>query len=193
MSLAKKIFGYFLIAFTFFFLIALGFPQLYTSEEKLGRVQSERIIELDMLQEDDGSIVLMYFGYVGCTTICAPAMYEIDKLYKSVGNNNLKVYFVNLSDIEDHELPDLYARQFNENFHGMYLDTKVLKNLTSEMNVIFTNSPVDSTEISHTGYLYLLQNHKDNYQLKYIYTTKPFNLKLINEDIKNLLSKYKEN
>lgn len=189
MSLAKKIFGYFLIVFTFFFLIALGFPQLYTSEETVGRVQSERSIELDIFQEEDGTVVLMYFGYVGCTTICAPAMYEIDKIYKSIPSKKVKVYFVNLSDIEDKELPELYAKQFNENFHGIYLDTKALKNLTRKMNIVFANSPVDPTEISHTGYLYLLQKNKDNYQQKYIYTTKPFNLKLIKKDIKNLLSK----
>ena len=188
MSFYKRLFGYFLIVFSLLVIVMIGFPQIYSSNSS-GRIDKEIDVDFKYLQDETSDIVLLYFGYVGCDTICVPSMTEINEIYNKINNKNVKVYFINLLVNLDQNLPQLFAEHFNKNFKGIYLNKKELLKVTSKLNVVFSKSPVDKYELNHAGYLYILQKNNTNngYKQKYIYTTRPFKQNMIVEDINNLL------
>ena len=188
MSFYKRLFGYFLIGFSLLVIVLIGFPQIYSSNSS-GRIDKEIDIDFKYLKDETSDIVLLYFGYVGCDTICVPSMTEINEIYNKINNKNVKVYFINLLVNLDQNLPQLFAEHFNENFKGIYLDKKELLKVTSQLNVVFSKSLVDKYELNHAGYLYILQKDDTNngYKQKYIYTTRPFKQNIIVEDINKLL------
>jgi len=188
LSFYKRLFGYFLIVFSLLVIVLIGFPQIYSSNSS-GRIDKEIDVDFKYLKDETSDIVLLYFGYVGCDTICVPSMTEINEIYNKINNKNVKVYFINLLDNLDQNLPQLFAEHFNENFKGIYLDKKELLKVTSQLNVVFSKSLVDKYELNHAGYLYILQKDDTNngYKQKYIYTTRPFKQNIIVEDINKLL------
>ena len=161
MSFYKRLFGYFLIGFSLLVIVLIGFPQIYSSNSS-GRIDKEIDIDFKYLKDETSDIVLLYFGYVGCDTICVPSMTEINEIYNKINNKNVKVYFINLLVNLDQNLPQLFAEHFNENFKGIYLDKKELLKVTSQLNVVFSKSLVDKYELNHAGYLYILQKNNTN-------------------------------
>ena len=193
MSLSKKIFGYFLIVFSFSLIILIGFPQVY-SNNAAGRIDKTVKVESEFLKDEDAEVVLLYFGYVGCKNICTPAMNEISTIYKQLQSKNVKVYFLSLLDVEVNTVRE-YAMYFNKDFKGLKLPHKELEALKAKLRVQTTSSFSDANEINHAGHLYVLERDKKNnlYEQKYIYTTRPLNTKVIIEDIKVfLISKSKD-
>ena len=187
MSIYKKIFGYFLILFSLIFIVLIGFPQFYASNSS-GRIDKEVYLDINFLKHETSQVVLLYFGYVGCKTICTPSMTELNEIYSQLNRSKVKVYFINLLDSSDKELPQLFAQYFNENFIGMYLDKKEIQELVNQMRITTTTSLSDSEELNHSGHLYVLvkDDKNSNYKQKYIYTTRPFDKSIIIEDINNL-------
>ena len=194
LPLYKKIFGYFLILFALVMILLIGFPQVYSSNNS-GRIDKEIQIDAGFLKNETSEIVLVYFGYVGCSTVCVLSLHEIDEIYNTIGSSEVSVYFINLLDGIDNNLPDAVAKSFNNNFKGVHLDKDELVKVTNEFKVSYTKALIDKYELNHPGYLYLLSKNsdkkgtKDGYTQKYIYTTKPFSQKDIVLDIENLLEK----
>lgn len=161
-------------------------PQLYQGDSA-GKINKEIELDLDFLKQEDSKIVLLYFGYVGCETICTPSMSEINEIYTQVNSPNIAVYFVNLLDSQEKSMPDTFAKHFNKKFHGIYLDKLQLQELTNQMRIAYTKSITNEFDINHAGHLYLLVKNDNNYLQKHIYTTRPFNIKTIIKDIQHLL------
>ncbi len=190
MSIYKKLFGYFLILFSLSVIVMIGFPQFY-SNNSAGRIDKEVPLNLDFLKNETAPIVLLYFGYVGCKTICTPSMSELSRIYDQIDKSKTKVYFGNLLDIYDKELPQLFAQHFHKDFRGVYLNKKEIQKIANQLRISFTTYVTDVGELDHSGYLYLLEKSKSdkNYRQKYIYTTRPFDEKTIVNDINKLTQK----
>ena len=185
MSIYKKIFGYFLILFSLAFIVLIGFPQFYSNNSS-GRIDKEITLDIDFLKNETSPVVLMYFGYVGCETICTPSMTEIDRVYSELNTSKVKVYFVNLLESHDPELPELFAQHFNKDFIGVHLTKQKLQELSSQIRLATTTSLLDTQELNHAGYLYVLVKEDGAYVQKYIYTTRPFEESIIVDDIRQL-------
>ena len=187
MSIYKKLFGYFLILFSLSVIIMIGFPQFY-SNNSAGRVDKEVTLDLNFLKNETSPIILLYFGYVGCKTICTPSLNELSRIYNQLNKKRTKVYFGNLLDIYDEELPQLFAEYFHKDFKGIYLNKKEIQNIANQLRINFTTSLTDAEELDHSGYLYILEKDPNdkNYRQKYIYTTRPFDEKTIINDINKL-------
>ncbi|MBD3810210.1 MAG: SCO family protein [Sulfuricurvum sp.] len=56
-------------------------------------------IEPWFLEDEKSKTVLLYFGYVGCTSICIPTPNELSPLYQKIKsrNHDSAFYFVNLN------------------------------------------------------------------------------------------------
>jgi protein SCO1/2 len=170
----KLSFGIFLIFFSLFVIVAIGLPILYDSKEA-GRVS--KVIKNIELNNSDNRVVLLYFGYVGCDTICIPSLSDMSKILNK-SKYKPKIYFANLySNVSDESVKGFV------NFVDRDIDYKngeeALK-LARELGVTFV--PL-SESIEHLGHLYLLVKSDKGYETKYIYTTRPFNIELVLKDI----------
>jgi len=165
-------------------LFILGFPLAMFTNEMQGRVSFKESIELPFSINDEVEVILLYFGYVGCQTICVPSLKEI-ALVSDEFNDSKRVlfYFVNIA--EKSELVKEYAKYFHKNFIGLNLAPVETSKLMGDLRAYSSDSLSGDGEISHTGYLYLIKNSgQQNFELKQMYYTRPFDTKSIVTDIK---------
>lgn len=136
------------------------------------------------LKEEKAKYVLVYFGYVGCTTICIPSLNEIQKLYKKIDEKkiNLPFYFVNIDPKLPSNLPEHYIKSIDSRFHGIYNDYQQLNKLKQDFNLAIQESKI---EISHSSNLYLFKKENEKYKLYKIYITHPYDEELLLKALQN--------
>lgn len=150
-----------------------------------GYIVLNRELQSPLLDSYATKNVLVFFGYVGCVDICTPRLSELSSEYEKLKEKNIdvQVLFINLTKLEDHTLPDLFAKSFNKDFKGIYLPKDELKGIKKELNV-YSAPRLDSPyEVDHTAYLFLFKKNGSKYNLNKIYTKIPFSLKLDGGDL----------
>ena len=185
MSKKKKFFGLIIIILLLATIFSTALPIFY-SNDKAGKVNKEiQNLHFDFLKNETKKYVLLFFGYVGCSNICPPALNEISQIYNKLDKEQFSFYFINLQLNILKDNVDPFAKVFNEDFKGIYLDDKKLFDITTKLQVKY--SPVNKIDIDHTGFLYLLEKSTDNmYKQKFIYTARPFDIEYISNDLNSI-------
>jgi len=185
MSKKKKFFGLIIIILLLATIFSTALPIFY-SNDKAGKVNKEiPNLHFDFLKNETKKYVLLFFGYVGCNNICPPALNEISQIYNKLDKEQFSFYFINLQLNILKDNVDPFAKVFNEDFKGIYLDDKKLFDITTKLQVKY--SPVNKIDIDHTGFLYLLEKSTDNmYKQKFIYTARPFDIEYISNDLNSI-------
>lgn len=180
----RKIFGYVLLASAFLLIVALAFPALFEGD-KAGRVEKKERIDAPFLKNESASAVLVYFGYVGCLSVCEPSLKDISKIYTNyIGANNGEkpaVLFVNMTPKIDLQSSSLWASSFHPDFKAYSPNKKELDDIVQKLGLIYSELGLKA---EHAPYLYLFKKSSVGYELRYIYTTRPFNEAAILKDLK---------
>jgi len=165
-------------------LIMLGFPLLLLTESRQGKVSLDENIELPFNVKNEVEVILLYFGYVGCKTICIPSLEEIALISDEFSDSKrVEFYFVNIAKNSDGAKE--YAHYFHNKLIGLDLEQNETFKLMGDLKAYSSDSLRGDDEMSHTGYLYLIKNSgQQNFELKYMYYTRPFDTKSIVTDIK---------
>jgi len=182
----KTFFGYALILFSLLFMIVIAFPQFYSMNAS-GRIDKNISLKFDFLEDENSSVVLLFFGYVGCGDICVPAMNELSRIYKQLDKNKVKVYFINILNTTNKDAPHVYAKEFHDYFKGIYLDNIEIGKIAKKLNLALVK--VNDKEMGHTGHLFVLNSNNKKHTLEYIYTTRPFAENSIVKDINKLIQR----
>ena len=164
-------------------------PTFFT--KGISRTSLHTEFDLPLVLNDNKDIKLLFFGYSGCADICTPRMQDISKLYKSLSKEKTKrvgLEFLDISTPDDETLPNRFAHFFDEDFKGIYLDKKILREYTKVFNVYFSKSIMDKTEYDHTANLYLIKRSKNKKEIRYIYNSYPYDFNQIKLDIEELLN-----
>lgn len=145
-------------------------------------------MDLFFLSESKNEIALVFFGYVGCTSVCEPALMEINNIYKELDNKKISFYFVNLlTDIEPSSV-DYFVKNINPDFEGIYLEKEEIKELQKKLNFKFYSTPLASRPIEHSGFLHVFKKDKSGkFIQKFVYTSRPFNVEGITEDLNQFI------
>ena len=155
--------------------------------------KNAHVIEVNMpavsppfLKEEQAQAVLLYFGYVGCTTVCIPVLKEMTPMYARLKQQfpSLGFYFVNLNTTQSADWPDSFARSFHPDFHGVYATKTEIEKFERDFSLAVTAS---DQEMGHSSNLYLMIKENDHYALRRIYTTHPYDENQIEHDLKRLL------
>jgi protein SCO1/2 len=182
-----KISSFSMVFVALFLLIILGFPIIIFTGDKQGKVELKEKVQLPFEVKSNTKVVLLYFGYVGCRTICSPSLAEIAAIYNELNNTkNVAFYFINIS----HE--GVGAKEFAEYFHkefiGLQLSQKETSNLMGALRAYSSDALVPGGEIYHTGYLYVItQKKQQDFELRTMYYTRPFDIKSVVLDIEKEL------
>ena len=168
-------------------LFLLGFPLAVLTGDKQGKVILDDPIDLPFHIEKEKKVVLLYFGYAGCQTICSPSLEEIAAIYKEVkASGKVAFYFINIA--KEAQGLDAFVHYFDEEFIGVNLSLAERLGLMNTLRAYRSDSLSGDREISHTGYLYMIkQEAEQSFKLKTMYYTRPFDRKLIVADIKEEL------
>lgn len=164
-------------------IVLLPFVSSYFSQKEYVKINKE--IKSTLFDSYDEKNLLLFFGYVGCIDICTPRLHELSSIYEKLKKAKIEtqVLFINLTKLEDPELADLFAKSFNKNFKGIYLEKPKLDTLKKEFNVYSAPALGNSAELDHTTYLYLLKKVDSKYYLNKIYIKTPFHISLDGNDL----------
>lgn len=164
---------------TFLFLFPL-FAHFLGESGGVIRTEKEGI-EPWFLKDEKSKTALLYFGYVGCTSICIPTLNEISPLYRKIkeDKHDSAFYFVNLNPTQPFEWVEPFAASFHPDFHGVYATVPQTDQLERDFNLAVS----EGDEMAHSSNLYLMVREKNHYVLKRIYTSHPYPEKAILEDI----------
>jgi protein SCO1/2 len=180
----KSVFVFF-IALLILFL--LGFPLAVLTGNKQGKVVLDEPVALPFHIGKEKKVILLYFGYAGCQTICSPSLEEIAAIYKEVNaSEKVAFYFINIA--KEAQGLDAFVHYFHQEFIGVNLSLDKRMGLMNRLRAYSSDSLSGDGEMSHTGYLYMIkQDLEQSFELKAMYYTRPFDTKTIVMDIKEEL------
>jgi len=151
-----------------------------------GKLEKNEKVNSRVFNHFNHTILLVFFGYVGCNDICIPRMTELAKIYQQLKQRSeldVGVVFINLTQLSNKTLADLYAKHYNPDFNGIYLKTQQLNELIAEFNVFKSPSLTSENAYNHTASLFLLKKDAGDYYLRRIYIAAPFDQSSIIADI----------
>lgn len=120
---------------------------------------------------DEG--LILFFGYVGCATVCTPRLKETSLVLNNIPDevkNKFQFIFINLKYSKYSDQSDLFVKSFNDSFKGYTLTEEKTKKLAREFGSYYSASLLDKNEINHSSNLYFLKKNNTKYILKAIYT-----------------------
>lgn len=168
-------------------IVALAFPALSDSKNA-GRSEKRLSVDFPFLQQENSDLILVYFGYVGCTRVCTPALHDLAEVYRESKMKNpiqnLSVWFVNMTPAMDPLSVQSWATHFNSDFKSYAPNESELETMVHTLSLVYSDLGV---EAEHMPYAYLFKKTTKGYELVYIYTSSPYNRALILKDIGALL------
>lgn len=159
------------------------------SSGQSGRVAIDRTISLPLFEHRQEKVIMAFFGYTGCSDICTPRLRQIAQWYATLPDAvkaECRFYFFDLSKPSDPKMPENFAKAFNAEFEGIYLDNETLNDYSRAFDVYYAPSLSSAYEIDHSPHLYMLKKVKNGYDLRYIYFSYPYHMDLIETDLKEL-------
>lgn len=159
-----------------------------------GKITVEKTVVAPYLLSTKKRLFLVFFGYVGCTKVCMPMLERLDEFYRSPDFHSVRddvgVVFVNLMPGVDSHAPEAFARSFNPEFEGVYLDHRQLLTIDRDFRLFFARSMIHPDEIDHSDFLYLVEKMPDGeLRLDAIYHTRPLNTRMVVRDVSSRLDR----
>lgn len=102
--------------------------------------------ELFDLAEQEGKVVLLFFGFTNCPDICPTTLADWSRAYDELGNRADRVEWVFITvdpERDTPEIADRYAKNFNPNFIGLSPDSAGLAAIGRRFQVNFWREPLD--------------------------------------------------
>ena len=126
-------------------------------------MESEELYQKTQLPETlctSKSSLLIYFGYVGCPTICPSSLTEISSAIKGINKEKMDIVFVNLTNSTTREV-QRFTTNFDATIRGVQLKPKQLKKLKRDLNVFYSKEQKTINRIGgHSSDLYYLEKNK---------------------------------
>ena len=135
-------------------------------------------------------ITLVFFGYASCPDFCPDTLAKMNKLFKTVSENNqnkkLQLLFISIDPKDEMEVMKKYVKYFNKDFIGMPMNgnnlDKVIKKAGVYVKKVSSEGDIDFYD--HTGAIFIVNSDA---KVIGIYTPPILN-DLILEDIVKVLN-----
>lgn len=132
-------------------------------------LEGSSVSDFDFLENSENEVVVVFFGYVGCSYICPTSLFKIgdvvDEVKVEYPDSKLGGLFVDVNAETQIKRANEYSLGFSSSFKGVNVDQQTIKNLRSEfgLNVIDTNREID--EIIHTDHFFVLKKEQDKWSI----------------------------
>ncbi len=139
-----------------------------------GKLAKEQKVNFSFLPNDH-DYVLAFFGEPGCSLSCPVILSQLKDVYlryqNMEANQRLQVVFLSMKPDVDSTLPELYAQNFHPDFKGYPLTPAERNEAVRSLGAHAVPSFGKSDALSHTNYVYLLENRNQSWFLTQIYLT----------------------
>ena len=160
---------------------------LFLEENKTYRTTVNNSFNNDSLKDH---ITLVFFGYASCPDFCPDTLAKMNKVFKTVSENNqnkkLQLLFISIDPKDEMEVMKKYVEYFNKDFIGMPVNgnnlDKVIKKAGVYVKKVSSEGDIDFYD--HTGAIFIVNSDA---KVIGIYTPPILN-DLILEDIVKVLN-----
>lgn len=169
----------------------LGFPLLMLTESQQGKVSLHEPVSVPLaIQQSPARVILVFFGYVGCRTICVPSLGESAQIMETLSakeRESVAFYFIDIS--QNKVDSESFAHYFHASFQGIQPPLEETLHFMKQLRAYRSDPLLPDGDIYHSGYLYLIKHETSTnaFVLKTVYYTRPFETKIIVEDIQKEL------
>ena len=144
--------------------------------------------ESTKIQDFEGKVVAIFFGFTYCPDICPTTMYELKAIKDALGSDGdkLQVIFVSLDPERDTiELMKKYVPSFDSSFIGLTGSADNIKKIASQYKIFYqkVGEEKDYT-IDHSSAIYLIDK-KGNIRVRHPFGSSQ---EMIINDIQSLIS-----
>lgn len=123
--------------------------------------------EVFRLSDQQGKIVLLFFGYTSCPDVCPITLATFKQVYDGLNDDSQRVRFVMITADPDRDTPEIvsaYTARFNPEFIGLSGDMTKLEVIWKELGVFVEKQDSGSAAgylVSHTASVYVLDQSGD--------------------------------
>jgi protein SCO1/2 len=142
------------------------------------------------LDDLEGKVVLLYFGYTWCPDFCPTTLLDIQRVEQELGEDaeNVEVVFVSVDPERDTEARLLeYMEFFGPDYYAVRGSEEQTRQVARDYNIMYARQESDSVSgylVDHTTSLFAI-DQEGNLALTWAYGTEVEN---ITEDIEHLLN-----
>ena len=134
---------------------------LFLEENKTYRTTVNDSFNNDSLKDH---ITLVFFGYASCPDFCPDTLAKMNKLFKTVSENNqnkkLQLLFISIDPKDEMEVMKKYVEYFNKDFIGMPMNgnnlDKVIKKAGVYVKKVSSEGDIDFYD--HTGAIFIVNS-----------------------------------
>ncbi len=119
------------------------------------------------LSDQEGKIVLLFFGYTSCPDVCPTTLAIFKQVHERLGDDAQMVRFVMITADPDRDTPEkvaAYVAQFNSEFIGLSGSLADLGTIWKELGVFVEKQDSGSAAgylVSHTASVYVIDQNGD--------------------------------
>lgn len=134
---------------------------LFLEENKTYRTTVNDSFNNDSLKDH---ITLVFFGYASCPDFCPDTLAKMNKLFKTVSENNqnkkLQLLFISIDPKDEMEVMKKYVEYFNKDFIGMPMNDNNLDKVIKKAGVYVkkVSSEGDIDFYDHTGAIFIVNS-----------------------------------
>ena len=142
----------------------------------------------------DRPILLVFFGFVGCKSICPTALQTVAGAVNELSEkqqSSVQLLFVNLTENPPMDI-QVYASSFHKNFYAHQADTKKPNHILQQFGVRVENPSGSKEVMEHSAHLYFLLEDGEDWNMRRVYTQSPFQKQKILRELKSLLEEKHE-
>ncbi len=134
---------------------------LFLEENKTYRTTINDSFNNDSLKNH---ITLVFFGYASCPDFCPDTLAKMNKLFKTVSENNqnkkLQLLFISIDPKDEMKVMKKYVEYFNKDFIGMPMNgnnlDKVIKKAGVYVKKVSSEGDIDFYD--HTGAIFIVNS-----------------------------------
>ncbi|MDG2106210.1 MAG: SCO family protein [Gammaproteobacteria bacterium] len=137
----------------------INVDHLFLEENKTYRTTINDSFNNDSLKDH---ITLVFFGYASCPDFCPDTLAKMNKVFKTVSENNqnkkLQLLFISIDPKDEMEVMKKYVEYFNKDFIGMPMNgnnlDKVIKKTGVYVKKVSSEGDIDFYD--HTGAIFIV-------------------------------------
>lgn len=145
------------------------------------------------LSDQNGKIILLFFGYTSCPDVCPTTLAEFKQVYQKLGSDAQSVQFVMITADPERDKADKvteYVKFFNPAFMGLSGERSDLEKVWKQFSVFVEKQETNSAAgylVSHTASVFVLDQNS-NLRMTFPYGTSASDMA---DDILQLLKENK--
>lgn len=146
--------------------LVIGFSYLGKSHP----LEEKKITTHSFLLDSTNDIEIVFFGYVGCASICPTSLAKLgtvlDSVEKSYPNTEVGSVFIDINESARQIKTEQYGQQFSRKIRGINISNDEKENIIQQYGLRINKSPNKPEKIFHTDHFFVLKNEEGVWKIK---------------------------